>query len=127
MNSKLPYWSEIQNFSLEDAGEYLLSTVRWAKSSVDKWKGITGFSNEAKRILQSFNKNTWKPYSPRGQFNNYEYLVLLKLVHLRYLKCKWACIGDKRERLIFKLTERGQKAMYTPKKPFVEYNTFTTV
>lgn len=79
-------WKCIDRMTIAGASEYLKRD--WAQSSVDKWVSITPDSNTAKKILAQFNVTKWKTYKAYSSFANWEYMVLLKLVHLKLLEVK---------------------------------------
>lgn len=52
----------------------------WMDSSIEKFHSINTNNNTCKKMLKCFN-NKWKAYKPyNGQFPNWEYMCLLKLV-----------------------------------------------
>lgn len=123
----MDYWTTIHKYSLDEACQMLLNGAGWKESSVQKWRSISGISPLARKIMKQFSTRLWNPYTPQGGFNNYEYLVLLKLVWLQWIECKWGYIGDNRRRLLFKQTNNGNRSFFIPnmkidpKHPNYEY------
>lgn len=94
-------WTKIHNMSLRQACALLRRS--WKDSSVELFRQASCTSPFAQKILNRFNTMVWRPHAPIKDYHNYEYMVLLKMVHLGMLECQVDYCGDNKERLLFRI------------------------
>ena len=94
-------WTKISGKSLAQACALLRRS--WKESSVELFRQCSCNSPFAQKILGRFNTMVWRPHAPINQFHNYEYLVLLKMVHLGLLEVQVDVVGDNKDRLLFRI------------------------
>ena len=93
-------WMGASHMSKSNLNEEL--SKYWAPSTLKKFWGISSENPTAQGILEQFNDDEWRTYKTYNpQFANWEYLVLLKLVALKSLKCRTSIING-RDTLVFK-------------------------
>lgn len=108
-------WLTIGKLDSAGAALYLLMISEWDRESVKKFLGIRPTCGCAKHYLEGgkagFTKDKWTSLDYRYEKGNmfhsswpqYDYLVLLKLVHLGLLVCKFGKTRWKQEQLMFRV------------------------